>query len=56
MTPAGQLLIAAEHGARQAGGAAVLLNDLVRPVKELSGDLRLLSNLYPCCRAGGPAG
>ena len=34
--------------AEQAGGAGVLLKYLLNPVKELSGELRRLNNLYPC--------
>ena len=47
ITLADQLVIAVEDEAGQAGGAAVLFKYLLYPVKELSGDLRRLNNLYP---------
>ena len=51
-----QLTIAVEDEVGQAGSAAVLFKYLVNPVKELSGELRCLSNLYLCCSAGSPGG
>ena len=54
-TLADQLAIAAEDEVEQAGDAAVLFKYLLNPVKELSGEMRLL-NLYPCCSAGSPGG
>ena len=56
ITPADQLAIAAKDEAEQAGGAALLLKYLLNSVKELSGELRRLNNLYPCCSAGGVGG
>ena len=55
-TPVDQLAIAIEHEAVQAGGAAFHLEHLLDPVKELSGELRHLNNLYPCCSAGSLEG
>ena len=56
ITLADQLVIAAEDEVGQAGGAAVLLKCLLYPLKELSGELRRLNNLYPCCNAGSLGG
>ena len=53
---ADQLAIAVEDEVQQAGDAAVLLKCLLNPVKELSGELRHLNNLYPCSSAGSPEG
>ena len=55
-TLADQLAIAVEDEAEQAGGAAVLLIYLLNPVKELSGKLRNLNNLHPCCSEGSLGG
>ena len=51
-----QLAIAVEDAVEQTGDAAVLLKYLLNPVKELSGELRHLNNLYTCCSAGSPGG
>ena len=56
ITLADQLTIAAEGEIEQADGAAVLFKCLLNPVTELSGELRRLSNLYPCCSAGSLGG
>ena len=56
ITVAGPLAKAVEDEVEQAGGAAVLLKYLVNPVKELSGELRRVNNLYSCSSAGVPAG
>ena len=53
---ADQLAIAVEGEIEQADGAAVLFKYLLNPVKELSGELRRLNNLHPCCSAGSPGG
>ena len=45
-----------EDEIEQAGGAAVLFKYIFNPVKELSGELRCLSNFYPCCSASSPGG
>ena len=55
MTPADQLAIAVENEVEQAAGAVVLLKNLLNQVK-LSGELRRLTNLYPCCSTGIPGG
>ena len=47
ITLADQQAIAVEDEAGQAGGAAVLFKCRLNPVKELSGELRCLNNLYP---------
>ena len=52
ITLADQPAIAVEDEVGQAGGAAVLFKCLLNPVKELSGELRRLNNLYPCSSAG----
>ena len=49
-------MIAGTVESEQAGGAAVLLKYLLNTVKELSGQLRCLSNLYPCYIAGSLGG
>ena len=54
ITLAVQLAINVEDEVRQEGGAAVLFKYLLNPVKELSGELRCLNNLYPCCSTGSP--
>ena len=56
ITLSDQLAIAAEDEVGQAGGAAVLFKCRLNPVKELSGELRCLNNLYPCCSTGSPGG
>ena len=55
ITPMDQLAITVEDEAEQADGA-VLLKYLLSPVKELSGELRHLNNLYLCCSTGSPGG
>ena len=47
ITLTNQLATAVEDEIGQAGGAAVLFECLLNPVKELSGELRRLNNLYP---------
>ena len=56
VTLADQLAIAVGDEVGQAGGGAVLFECLLNPVKELSGELRRLDNLYPCCNSGSPGG
>ena len=46
-----QLVIAVEDKDGQAGGAAVLFNYLLNPLKGLSDELGRLNNPYPCCSA-----
>ena len=53
---ADKLAIAVAYEVERAGGAAVLLKYLLNPVKVLSGELRQLNNIYPCCSAGSAAG
>ena len=48
--------MAVEDEVGQAGGAPALFKYLSNPVKELSGELRCLNNLYPAAAQVFPGG